>query len=62
LIATSLNKLAGLLQAQRDLAGARPFFELALAIREKALGPKHPDTKASLASRSPQKSHGGDGA
>jgi hypothetical protein len=50
LIATSFNKLAGLLQAQGDLARARPLLERALAIRERALGPKHPDTKASLAS------------
>jgi hypothetical protein len=42
--ATSLNNLAGLLQAQGDLAGARRLFERALAIREKALGPEHPDT------------------
>jgi hypothetical protein len=32
------------LQAQGDLAGARSLFERALAIREKALGPEHPDT------------------
>ncbi len=46
--ATSLNNLAGLLQAQGDLAGARPLYERALAIREKALGPEHPDTATSL--------------
>ena len=44
----SLNNLALLLQAQGDLAGARPLFERALAIREKALGPEHPDTASSL--------------
>ena len=37
-----------LLQAQGDLAGARPLFERALAIREKVLGPEHPDTATSL--------------
>jgi hypothetical protein len=31
-----------------DLAGARPYYERALAIREKALGPDHPDTAQSL--------------
>ena len=42
--ATSLNNLADLLQAQGDLAAARPLFERALAIGEKVLGPEHPDT------------------
>jgi Tetratricopeptide repeat len=42
--AQSLNNLAVLLQAQGDLTGARPLFERALAIYEKALGPEHPDT------------------
>jgi tetratricopeptide (TPR) repeat protein len=46
--ATSLNNLAGLLQAQGDLPGARPLYERALAIREKARGPDHPDTATSL--------------
>ena len=46
--ATSLNNLALLLQAQGDLAGARPLYERALAIREKALGPEHPHTATSL--------------
>ena len=41
--ATSLNNLALLLQDQGDFAGARPLYERALAIREKALGPEHPD-------------------
>jgi CHAT domain-containing protein/tetratricopeptide (TPR) repeat protein len=31
-----------------DLAGARPCYERALAIREQALGPHHPDTAQSL--------------
>ncbi len=33
---------------QGDLAGARPLYQRALAITEKALGPEHPDTAASL--------------
>jgi hypothetical protein len=33
-----------LLQAQSDFAGAQRLFERAPAIREKALGPEHPDT------------------
>jgi tetratricopeptide (TPR) repeat protein len=37
----SLNNLADLLQAQGDLAGARPLFERALAIYEKTLGADH---------------------
>jgi hypothetical protein len=35
-------------KAQGDLAGARQLHERALAIREKALGPDHPDTAISL--------------
>lgn len=46
--ASSLNNLAGLLQAQGDLAGARPLYERALAIYEKLLGPEHPHTATSL--------------
>src|ERR1700730_8165902 len=37
-----------LLQADGDLAAARALFERALAIREHALGPDHPDTATSL--------------
>jgi len=37
-----------LLQDQGDLAGARALHERALAIREKTLGPEHPDTAESL--------------
>jgi tetratricopeptide (TPR) repeat protein len=36
------------LRDQGDLAGARPLFERALAIYEKALGPEHPHTAGSL--------------
>jgi Tfp pilus assembly protein PilF len=37
-----------LLHAQGDLAGARPLFERALAIHEKALAPEHPTTATTL--------------
>ena len=37
-----------MLHAQGNLAGARPLIEQALAIREKAFGPEHPDTAQSL--------------
>ncbi|TAK20411.1 MAG: tetratricopeptide repeat protein [Chloroflexota bacterium] len=37
-----------LLDARGDYAGARLYSERALAIREKALGPEHPDTATSL--------------
>jgi tetratricopeptide (TPR) repeat protein len=43
-----LNNLGYLLDSQGDLAGARPYFERALAIREQTLGPTHPDTARSL--------------
>jgi Flp pilus assembly protein TadD len=43
-MATTLNNLALLLKAQGDHAAARPLFERALVIREKALGAEHPDT------------------
>jgi tetratricopeptide (TPR) repeat protein len=46
-VATSLNKLAGLLQAKVDNA-AEPLLRRALAIREKALGPEHPYVAQSL--------------
>lgn len=45
--AQSLNNLALLLRDQGDLVAARPHLERALAIREKVLGPGHPDTAAS---------------
>jgi tetratricopeptide (TPR) repeat protein len=46
--ARSLNNLAGLLQAQGDLSGARPLYERALAICEKVLGPDHLNTGGTL--------------
>ncbi|WP_200867669.1 tetratricopeptide repeat protein [Acidithiobacillus thiooxidans] len=42
--ATSLNNLAGLLQAQGKLTEAEPLFRRTLEIQEKALGPEHPNT------------------
>ena len=47
-LATSLNDLAGLYQAQGKYAEAEPFFKRALAIFEKALGPEHPHVATSL--------------
>jgi Flp pilus assembly protein TadD len=46
--AVNLNNLAFLLQAQGDLARARPLCERGLAICEKSLGPEHPNTAMSL--------------
>jgi tetratricopeptide (TPR) repeat protein len=46
--AQSLNNLGGLLQAMGNLAGTRPYFERAYAVREKALGSNHPDTAQSI--------------
>ena len=42
------NWIGYYLQFLADYAGARPYYERALAIREKALGPDHPDTALSL--------------
>ena len=42
------NELGYHLRAIGDYEGARPYYERALAIREKALGPDHPDTALSL--------------
>ncbi len=46
--ATGLNNLANLYQAQGHYAEAEPLYQRALAIREKALGPEHPDVATSL--------------
>ncbi len=47
-LATSLNNLAVLYNAQGRYAQAEPLYQRALAIREKALGPEHPDVAPSL--------------
>jgi CHAT domain-containing protein len=46
--ARSLVTLAGLYSIQRRLTEAEPLLRRALAIREKALGPTHPETVAIL--------------
>ena len=43
-----LSMLGTVLHSMGDRAGARPYYERALAIKEKALGPEHPDTASSL--------------
>ena len=45
---TSLNNLAGLYDDQGQYAKAEPLYQRALAIREKALGPEHPDVATCL--------------
>ncbi len=47
-MAASLNNLASLHQAQGNYAEAEPLYRRSLAIREKALGPEHPDVAQSL--------------
>ena len=47
-MATDLNNLAALYQAQGNYAEAEPLYQRALAIDEKALGPEHPDVATSL--------------
>jgi tetratricopeptide (TPR) repeat protein len=42
-VATSLNNLALVYQAQGRYADAEPLYERALAIKEEALGPDHPE-------------------
>ncbi|MCP4362163.1 MAG: tetratricopeptide repeat protein [Chloroflexi bacterium] len=42
------NWIGFYLQFLADYVGARPYYERALTIREKALGPDHPDTARSL--------------
>ena len=46
--ATLSSNFGYYLQMSGDLAGARPYLERALAIRERVLGPEHPDTALSL--------------
>ena len=45
---TSLNNLASCFNLRATIAGARPLYERALAIPDKALGAEHPDTATSL--------------
>jgi tetratricopeptide (TPR) repeat protein len=47
-VANSLNDLAVVHKDQGRFADAEPLFKRSLAIREKALGPNHPDVAASL--------------
>jgi tetratricopeptide (TPR) repeat protein len=44
----TLNNLAGLYHARGRYADAEPFYQRALAIRERVLGPDHPDVALSL--------------
>ena len=44
----SLNNLGGLYVTTGAYVQAEPLFQRALAIREKVLGPEHPDTAHSL--------------
>src|SRR5213079_61632 len=46
--AQSLDNLALLYWQQEKLAEAEPLHERALGIRERVLGPEHPDTASSL--------------
>jgi class 3 adenylate cyclase/tetratricopeptide (TPR) repeat protein len=43
-----LNRAGDYLYGRAAYSGARPLYERALAIREQALGPEHPDTAESL--------------
>ena len=47
-LATSLGNLAVVRRAQGDTAGAIELQKQAVAVREKALGPNHPDVATSL--------------
>jgi len=44
-MATSLNNLAVLYHAQGRYADAEPLYQRALALRERVLGPDHPDAE-----------------
>ena len=48
IVATGINNLARLYDAQDRYAEAKPLHKRVLAIREKVLGPEHPDTAQSL--------------
>ena len=45
---TDLNNMAALYSAQGKYAEAEPLYKSSLAIREKALGPEHPNVAKSL--------------
>ena len=47
-MATSLNNLAALYDAQGKYEEAEPLYQRSLTIREKVLGPEHPDVATSL--------------
>jgi tetratricopeptide (TPR) repeat protein len=47
-VATSLDNLANLYYAQGKYAEAEPLYQRALGIREKALGPEHPNVATVL--------------
>ncbi len=47
-MAAGLNNLAGLYRDQDRYAEAEPLYQRSMAIREKALGPEHPDVAQSL--------------
>jgi tetratricopeptide repeat protein len=49
-VASSLSYLAECVSAQDNRAEAESLFNRSLAIREKTLGPNHPDVAASLES------------
>ncbi len=46
-VATSLNNLAGLYQAQGKYAEAEPLYKRSLSIKEKALGPESEPSRRS---------------
>ena len=46
--AALLNRVGGYFHGRGIYSEARPLFERAVAIYEKALGPEHPDTATSL--------------
>jgi tetratricopeptide (TPR) repeat protein len=47
-VATSLNNLAALYQAQGRYGEAEPLYQRSLHIREQQLGADHPDVATSL--------------
>src|SRR5207245_8375472 len=47
-LSSLLDRVAGHLQARAEFGLAKPLYERALKIRERVLGPDHPDTATSL--------------